>query len=147
VSAEDPSPVGGGSEEPPPLVGVLETALYYEPGRREEMESLYRDVLGLKVVAKWSDGTALRIGGGVLLLFDRELLAMRDEPPADHGSRGPDHVCLLAPEGAYETWNARLSDHGFEIVHEATWGEGTRSFYFRDPAGNLLEIAEGDIWG
>jgi catechol 2,3-dioxygenase-like lactoylglutathione lyase family enzyme len=134
------------ADAPSPLSGVLETALYYEPGQREEMEGLYRDVLGLKLVARWGDGTALRIGGGVLLLFDREKLATRDEPPADHGSHGPDHSCLLAPEGAYEAWKARLADHGIEIAHEATWSEGLRSFYFRDPAGNLLEIAEADIW-
>jgi catechol 2,3-dioxygenase-like lactoylglutathione lyase family enzyme len=30
------------------------------------------------------------------------------------------------------------------IVHWCV--RGTRSFYFEDPAGNLLEIAERDMW-
>ena len=26
------------------------------------------------------------------------------------------------------------------------WDNGVRSFYFHDPAGNVLEIADGDLW-
>jgi hypothetical protein len=33
------------------------------------------------------------------------------------------------------------------IEHEATWPRGGRSFYFRDPAGNSLELATPRIWG
>ena len=32
------------------------------------------------------------------------------------------------------------------IVHDSDWGGGGRSFYFEDPAGNLLEIADRDFW-
>jgi catechol 2,3-dioxygenase-like lactoylglutathione lyase family enzyme len=130
----------------PRLSGVLETALYYDSGQREEMESLYADVLGLPVVTEWSDGTALRAGAGVLLLFDRARLAERDEPPADHGSTGPGHVCLLAEAREYDAWKQRLADRGVGLTHEQDWPRGGRSFYFKDPAGNLLEIADRDIW-
>jgi catechol 2,3-dioxygenase-like lactoylglutathione lyase family enzyme len=130
----------------PELEGLLEAALYYEPGQRGEMENLYAEVLGLPILAGWGDGTALRIGGGVLLLFDRAGLAERDEPAADHGSRGPGHACLLASPGDYEAWKERLAGAGIELTHEQGWPSGGRSFYFQDPAGNLLEIAERDIW-
>jgi hypothetical protein len=31
------------------------------------------------------------------------------------------------------------------IIEEAEWN-GLRSFYFKDPADNVLEIADGDFW-
>jgi catechol 2,3-dioxygenase-like lactoylglutathione lyase family enzyme len=130
----------------PELHGILETVLYHEPGEREAMERFYREVLALSVVATWGDGTALRIGSGVLLLFDRSGLAARDEPVADHGTAGPGHACLVAEKGEYEAWKVRLDEAGIAVTHEESWPGGGRSFYFKDPAGNLLEIAERDIW-
>ena len=47
--------------------------------------------------------------------------------------------------GLLEARNAP-SRTGIEITHEQEWQGGRRSFYFKDPAGNLLEIADGDIW-
>lgn len=133
-----------GSESP--LRGVLETVLYCAPSEREAVERFYAGVLGLSEVAGWPDGTAFRVGSGVLLVFDLERLGERDDPIADHGSTGPGHACLLAGEGGYDRWRERLGEAGVEIVHEHEWSAGMRSFYFRDPAGNLLEIASGDIW-
>ena len=110
------------------------------------MVRFYRDALGLSIVAQWGDGTALRIGGGVLLLFDRAGLAEREEPVAAHGTNGTGHVCFVAADGEYEACRRRLAEAGVEITHEESWPGGRRSFYFKDPAGNLLEIAEADIW-
>jgi catechol 2,3-dioxygenase-like lactoylglutathione lyase family enzyme len=132
--------------EAPTFDGVLETALYHGGGAREAIERFYGEVLGLPAVAAWPDGVAFRVGAGVLLLFDRERLAERDGPIADHGATGPGHVCLHAGDGAYERWRERLEAAGVEIVHDAEWGARGRSFYFKDPAGNLLEIADRDIW-
>ena len=33
------------------------------------------------------------------------------------------------------------------IEQEVDWPRGGRSFYFRDPAGNSLELATPRIWG
>lgn len=126
--------------------GVLETALYHPAGERAAIERFYGELLGLPAVAGWEDGVAFRAGEGVLLLFDRELLAQRSDPIADHGAPGPGHACLRATAATYGRWRERLVAAGVEIVHEHEWGGGLRSFYFRDPAGNLLEIAEGDLW-
>jgi catechol 2,3-dioxygenase-like lactoylglutathione lyase family enzyme len=128
------------------FAGVLETALYHDRAERGEIERFYGDVLGLPAVAAWQDGVAYRVGAGVLLLFDRDRLAGRSGPIADHGTAGPGHACLRAAGGAYERWRERLADAGVEIVHDATWGDAGCSFYFKDPAGNLLEIADADIW-
>jgi catechol 2,3-dioxygenase-like lactoylglutathione lyase family enzyme len=130
----------------PSFDGVLETALYHDSDQREAVERLYGEVLGLPLVAGWEDGLAFRAGRGVILLFDRERLSRREGPIADHGSVGAGHACLRARDGEYERWRERVAEHGIEIVHEHEWGERGRSFYFRDPAGNLLEIADSDIW-
>jgi catechol 2,3-dioxygenase-like lactoylglutathione lyase family enzyme len=128
------------------LVGVLETSLYHDGGDREAVERFYGDLLGLPAVAGWEDGIAFRVGTGVLLLFDRGRLAERPGPVADHGTSGPGHVCLQAGAGEYERWRERLEAAGVEIVHDGDWSGGGRSFYFKDPAGNLVEIADRDIW-
>jgi catechol 2,3-dioxygenase-like lactoylglutathione lyase family enzyme len=134
------------SDPAPGFEAVLETALYHEGFEGEQMERFYAELLGLPVVARWPDGVALRVGPGVLLLFDRQGLAEREGPIADHGTTGPGHACLTAPGERYEAALRRLEDAGVEILHEHEWGDERRSFYFRDPAGNLIEIADGDLW-
>ncbi len=129
-----------------PLGGILEACLYHDTGEREAVERFYGETLGLPRVAGWKDGLAFRAGAAVLLLFDRQRLALREGPIAAHGSTGPGHACLLAAPEAYEAWKAALSDRGVEPTHEQEWPSGRRSIYFSDPAGNLLEIADGDLW-
>lgn len=128
------------------LDGVLESALYYPHSERDAVLRFYEETLALPRVAGWEDGTALRIGAGVLLLFDRDLLAEREGPIADHGTSGPGHVCFRAEEGRYEELREGISAAGLEITHEHEWSGGARSFYFCDPVGNLLEVAERDLW-
>ncbi len=130
---------------PPDFVGVLETVLYHDTADRDAVERFYRELLGLPTVAGWQDGSAFRIGGGVLLLFDRGQLAQRTGPTADHATSGPGHACLQARRDDYERWRERLEAAGVQILHDHEWNGG-RSFYFNDPAGNLLEIADGDLW-
>jgi catechol 2,3-dioxygenase-like lactoylglutathione lyase family enzyme len=45
----------------------------------------------------------------------------------------------------YEPWKRYLERRGVEILREVRWPRGL-SFYFHDPDGNLLEIANADIW-
>ena len=133
-------------DTPPTLESVLETSLYHASSQREAMEAFYDETLCLRQVSSWPDGIAFRVGSGVLLLFDREGVAAREGPIAAHGSSGPGHACLVAPQGGYDAWKQRLATGGVEIAHEQEWPSGRRSFYFSDPAGNLLEIADGDLW-
>ncbi len=126
--------------------GVLETSLYYPHAIREETLRFYDETLGLRRVAGWDDGTAYRLGPGVLLLFDRDLVAGRDGPIAEHGAEGRGHVCLVAEPGRYDAVRRRVASRGVEISHDHEWSAGKRSFYFKDPAGNLLEVADSDLW-
>jgi catechol 2,3-dioxygenase-like lactoylglutathione lyase family enzyme len=130
----------------PKFTGVLETALYHSAGEKGAVEDFYGEVLGLTRVATWDSGIAFRVGTGVLLLFDRDRLNRIPGPISSHGSRGAGHACVLASAEEYETWRERVVSHGVNIVHDQVWDERMRSFYFRDPAGNLLEVASGDLW-
>lgn len=125
------------------LAGILETVVYCTSANAEETRRFYRDVLGLEPVREGS--AAHRIGSGVFLLFNADESSVQNSPPA-HGARGRVHTCFLAADGDYEEWKARLAEHGVEITEEIRWPSGPRSFYFDDPAGNVLEIAEADMW-
>lgn len=135
-----------GVEAAPQLGGVLETCLYHDAGDAAAIESFYGELLALPLVSRWPGGLAFRADGGVVLLFDRAQLAEREGPIAAHGTTGPGHACLVTSADGYETWRRRLAEAGVEITHEHRWDRGRRSFYFNDPAGNLLEIADGDLW-
>jgi catechol 2,3-dioxygenase-like lactoylglutathione lyase family enzyme len=129
------------------FAGLLETSLYYSAAESERIERFYTETLDLPVVSSWKGALAMRVGAGVLLLFERESLAERDGPIANHGADGRGHICLLADgREDYAAWRDRLEAAGVEVTHEHAWDGGCRSFYFADPAGNLIEIADGDLW-
>jgi catechol 2,3-dioxygenase-like lactoylglutathione lyase family enzyme len=126
----------------PRLSRILETVLYYAAGQEEDVERFYGEVLGLPRVGR---GLHFRLGEGLLLLFDAQESSQQASPPA-HGAAGPVHTCFVAPEPDYTAWKEYLSDHETPLLEEITWENGVRSFYFADPAGNVLEIADGDMW-
>ena len=44
-------------------------------------------------------------------------------------------------------WRAQLQAHGVAIEMEVNWEQGGTSIYFRDPAGNSIELAPPTLWG
>ena len=131
------------SPNAPPLTRVLETVLYYSDA--EATERFYTDVLGMRLLDR-EPGRSLffRVGDSIFLLFKAEETLQGRTLPA-HGATGPIHTCFLAPEEEYERWKSYLSSRGIPIIRETRWPRGL-SFYFHDPDGNLLEIANADIW-
>jgi catechol 2,3-dioxygenase-like lactoylglutathione lyase family enzyme len=125
------------------LAGVLETVVYCTTENEAETRRFYEDVLRLRPFSKGSSGH--RVGSGVFLLFNRDESSVQEWPPP-HGAVGPVHTCFVAAPGDFERWKEELTTKGVEIVNETTWDSGLRSFYFQDPAGNMLEIAEADLW-
>jgi catechol-2,3-dioxygenase len=124
------------------LQRVLETVLYHSPGEEDELGRFYGDVLGLR---RLGEGLTFRVGPGVLLLFDRERSAVQATPPP-HGASGAVHTCFVAAAEDYAGWKQRLAENSVPIIEEREWDNGVESFYFHDPAGNVLEIADGDLW-
>ena len=127
----------------PTISCVLETVLYVSD--LERSERFYCDVLGLRLMGKESGRSLFfRAGSSVFLLFMAEVTRRGDSLPA-HGAVGPVHSCFLVPEAEYEQWKEYLPSRGVTILQEVEWQRG-RSFYFQDPDGNVLEIANADFW-
>jgi catechol 2,3-dioxygenase-like lactoylglutathione lyase family enzyme len=121
--------------------GVYETVVYAQD--LPAAVAFYRDVLGLREV---DDGVLRLEDGGVLLLFDPSRSSQPGRPVPSHGpSGGSVHVAFAVEE--LEPWRERLAAAGVEIEHEHEWARGgARSLYVRDPAGNSVELVEGDLW-
>ena len=49
--------------------------------------------------------------------------------------------------GELEAWRGHLGVAEVEIEHEQEWPSGGRSIYFRDPAGNSIELITRGSWG
>ena len=125
-----------------PLAGILETVLYCTSPTEADTRLFYERVRCLRKVSKWT----YRLGPRqVLLLFNAEETKTQKWPPA-HGATGAGHACFTVPRDAYEGWKAHLAVHNVDIIEEIDWSRGILSFYFCDPAGNVLEIANGDMW-
>ena len=129
--------------------GVLETCLYATD--LEAAERFYTTVLGLDVLSRVPGRHVFfRCGPGVFLIFNPEQTRAEEAtgnsvPP--HGTEGPGHMAFAVPDRELDAWRDRLKAHGVEIEVEVEWPRGGYSLYFRDPAGNSIELAPPGIWG
>lgn len=125
---------------------IFETALYGSD--LGAMQEFYERVLGLELVSRFGDrGVALRCGRGVLLLFNPDTAELRDHGIPPHGTRGAGHMAFAVSGTELDGWRAHLDDCQVPIEMEVEWPEGGRSIYFRDPAGNSVELAPPTMWG
>lgn len=123
------------------ILGVAEAVLYVDD--LEEATRFYTGVLGLPLTASFADASFLQTGrASTLIIFDRKNLAERTSVIPAHGAEGAGHVALAILGEQMDAWRGRLEAHGVEIEHEQEWPQGTHSIYFRDPAGNSVELIE-----
>ncbi|HKP77357.1 MAG TPA: VOC family protein [Longimicrobiaceae bacterium] len=123
---------------------ILEAVLYAPD--LEAAERFYEDVLGLEPVARLEGRHVFfRCGGRVFLVFDPAATIGGERVPG-HGATGPGHVCFAVTVDELAGWRAHLAAKGVAIEQEVEWPGGGRSIYFRDPAGNSVELGTPAIW-
>jgi catechol 2,3-dioxygenase-like lactoylglutathione lyase family enzyme len=134
----------------PPL-SVLESVLYVDD--LDAAEEFYTEVLGLELYTKDP-------GRHVFFTLDRESMLLVFDPAETstrqtyvngseipmHGMTGIGHVALRMNSGDVQMWMDRLAVFGIPIESDVQWPNGGRSLYFRDPAGNSVELATPRLW-
>ena len=97
---------------------------------------------------KWSAlVVAFRCGAGVLLIFDPRESGMTGRNVPSHGMSGVGHIAFAAKTQDLPAWREQSRLARVPIDKEVEWDEGGCSIYFRDPAGNVVELAAATIWG
>jgi catechol 2,3-dioxygenase-like lactoylglutathione lyase family enzyme len=127
------------------IVKIKETCLYVHD--LEGARRFYHDVLGLPVISYLpGKHLFLRAGGSVLLCFNPDDSKTKTSPPP-HYAEGRQHFAFEVPKEDYERTKAEIKGKGITIIDVVTWANGTESFYFHDPAGNILEVLpDPGIW-
>jgi|SRR6185436_15179141 len=135
---------------PPPVTGIIETALYVDDLSRAM--AFYQGLFGFRVLQHDHRFCAFDVAGrSVLLLFLRGAslepapLPWGDSIPSHDGS-GPLHFAFAIPRGSDEAWEMHLRNAGITIESTVTWPRGGRSLYFRDPDGHLVELLTPGVW-
>lgn len=130
------------------LKKILETCLYAE--NLEEAEHFYSTILKLtKVTGEDGRHIFFKCGKGMLLIFNpnhtqnTQTNVNGDLIPL-HGAKGNGHIAFAVEN--YNQWKKWLQQNDVKIESVVTWPNGAESTYFRDPAGNSLELVQEDIW-
>ncbi|MES2308184.1 MAG: VOC family protein [Verrucomicrobiota bacterium] len=125
---------------------ILETVLYAED--LAAAEKFYIQVLGLDLVEKM-EGRHLffRYHSGMFLIFNPFATEKSPSELPLHGSHGIGHVAWAISLDELPYWRETLNTSHVPIVKETSWGNGSHSIYFHDPAGNSLEFATPSVWG
>ncbi len=123
------------------IENIAEAVLYVDD--LPEATRFYQEVLGLPLSLSFEDASFLQTGvRSTLILFDRARLKRRQSAIPHHGAEGPGHVAVAVPHESLAAWRRRLAEHGVAVEHEQSWPQGTHSVYFRDPAGNSVELID-----
>ena len=139
----------------PNLNGLLEAALFVENLSRAR--DFYQQVIGLEKLQESEAGCVFVVAKGqLLLLISHEKAGVPSKTPGGEvppgvGSAGETlgagHIAFAVAEAELDAWRARLESKGVEVLSDVAWEGGSRSLYFRDPDGHLLELATPGLWG
>ncbi len=121
---------------------IVETSIYSSD--LEKMKEFYVDKLGLEFVSEQGGRHVfLKTEKNMLLLFNPEVTTVEKETV--HGATTPPsmvHIALEIEEEEYENAKELLTENNIKVEKEVAWRNDikSKSIYFRDPAGNLVEF-------
>jgi catechol 2,3-dioxygenase-like lactoylglutathione lyase family enzyme len=128
------------------IKAVVETAIYVDD--LQAAETFYGTILGLRVIGKEQGRHVFfQVGEASVLLAFRAEATLRGDQLPPHGASGPGHFALGIEAESLDAWRMHLHGHGVTIEKEVEWPRGGKSLYFRDPAGNSVELVTPGVWG
>jgi catechol-2,3-dioxygenase len=127
---------------------VVETCIYSSD--LESMKRFYAGVLGLPLVQEEKDKLVfLQAGKSMLLIFNPVRTITDNDRLPTHGAQTPPasiHFAMEIKENDYQSWKELLARNGIAVEKQVDWKGRSRSLYFRDPAGNLVELITPGEW-
>lgn len=124
---------------------IYETVLYAPDLSLEKI--FFQDILGLELIQESDLMLVFKVRQSFLLIFNPDLSREPERSVPSHGASGSGHIAFAVPVGELENWLNKLRESGVEIEQIMNWGSGKQSIYFRDPAGNSLELTTPGLWG
>ena len=127
---------------------IIETCIYSPD--LEEMKNFYINYLGLEFVSEEKGRSVfLKAGKSMLLIFNplNTLNHIKKLFPI-HGAITPPsiiHFALEIQKEDYEKWKDTLQNNKINIEKEIEL-KYSKSIYFHDPAGNLVEFITNNAW-
>lgn len=133
----------------PRLNRIVETALYVED--LDRARDFYEGKLGLAPLLKTKTLFAYDVGGAsVLLLFLRggslQTQSFDNGSIPSHDGSGALHIAFAIDAEELAAWEAKLAQLGIVVEGRMQWDRGSKSLYFRDPDGHMLELATPGLW-
>jgi catechol-2,3-dioxygenase len=127
---------------------IIETCIY--ASNLEEMKNFYINYLGLEFVSEEKGRSVfLKAGKSMLLIFNpTNALNNTNKLFPKHGAMTPPsiiHFALEIQKEDYEKWKYVLLDNKIYIEKEIELKD-SRSIYFHDPVGNLVEFITNNAW-
>ena len=140
----------GHRQAPPALTGVVETALVVEEVARAA--GFYQQIFGFHALVQNERLCALNVKPGQVLLLFRRGGSLDDIQlpggilPGGMDAQGRGHMAFAIAADQLESWQRWLEQNSVAIESTLRWERGGTSLYFRDPDGNLLELATPGVW-
>ena len=127
---------------------VVETCIYCSD--LQSMKNVYVRILGLSVIQEEQDRLIfLKAGKSMLLIFDPMQTRTNNGSLPVHGALTPPssiHFAMEIEEQEYHASKQLLASNKIAMEKEVNWDSQAKSIYFRDPAGNLVELITPGAW-
>ncbi|TVR19554.1 MAG: glyoxalase/bleomycin resistance/extradiol dioxygenase family protein [Balneolaceae bacterium] len=132
------------------ISGILETCMYAKD--LNAAREFYMRLPGVELAGEEPERHLFfRVGNAMLLIFNpAHTSSEQTEVNGDiiplHGAEGAGHIAFSVKNKEISNWKEFFAEQETPIESEVTWPNGAVSIYFRDPAGNSLEIVSPKFW-